>query len=199
MSAIHSAKLRFLLEGSQKRRENDMNGKKRIQAAFEGRSMDRVPVYQLSASCGVASELLGRDAYVGFGIQQWREAAALWEGPDAHEEFLERTYQDTLAINRYYGNDLYRFVYPRAPGKPTRKIDEHTYVYENGPEENWRVLRFDPSQEHIDVLLRLQAETQADLRIDGTIAGGQRTGVCGIAAGAAAPARRRPVAAGAGR
>ncbi|MDA0335081.1 MAG: hypothetical protein O2782_07960 [bacterium] len=118
-----------------------MNGKERIQATFEGRSTDRVPVYQLSASCGVASELLGRDAYVGFGIQQWREAATLWDGPDAHAEFLQRTYQDTLAINRCYGNDLYRFVYPRAPGRPTRKVDKHTYVYESGPEKNWRALR----------------------------------------------------------
>jgi len=129
-----------------------MTGKERVEAAFQGIPSDRVPVYQLSASSWVASELLGREAYVGFGIQQWREAAALWDGPDAHAEFLERTFQDTLAINRHYGNDLYRFVYPRAPGKPTRKVDEHTYLYESGSEENWRVLRYDPSQEHIDVM-----------------------------------------------
>jgi hypothetical protein len=129
-----------------------MDGRQRIEATFAGQSTDCVPVYQLSASCAVASELLGREAYVGFGIQQWREAAALWNGPEAHAEFLEKTYQDTLAINRYYGNDLYRFVYPRAPGRPTRKIDEHTYLFENGPEQDWRVLRYDPLQEHIDVL-----------------------------------------------
>ncbi len=136
-----------------------MTSVERVAAAFEKRETDRVPVYHISASYEVASALLGREAYVGFGIQQWREATALWNGPDAHHEFLQRTYEDTLAINRLYGNDIYRFTYPRCPLKPTRRIDEHTFLFEYGEEDQWKILRHDPSQEHINILFDWKTKT----------------------------------------
>ena len=129
-----------------------MTSRERVLAAFEQRETDRVPVYHNSASSDVASALLGREAYVGFGIQQWREAVALWNGGDAHAEFVARTFEDTLAINQMYGNDIYRFVYPRYHVKPTKRIDEHTFLYEYGDEANWKVLQYDPAQEHYSVV-----------------------------------------------
>ena len=129
-----------------------MTSKERIEAAFAKRKTDRVPVYHNSASSDVSSALLGREAHVGFGIQQWREAVALWNGQDAHAEFVERTFEDTLEINRVYGNDIYRFSYPRNSVQPTRRIDTNTFLYEYGDESEWKVLRFDPDQEHINVI-----------------------------------------------
>ena len=95
-----------------------MTSKERVLAAFEKRETDRVPVCHISFSSEVASALLGREAYVGFGIQQWREATALWNGADAHQEFLERSFEDTLEINRLSGNDIYRMVYGRYNVRP---------------------------------------------------------------------------------
>jgi len=129
-----------------------MTSKERVFAAFEKRETDKVPVCHISCSSGVASALLRREAYVGFGIQQWREATALWNGPDAHAEFVERMFQDTLEINRIFSNDIYRMIYPRYNVKPTKRIDADTFLYEYGPEENWKVLRHDPFQEHISVI-----------------------------------------------
>lgn len=129
-----------------------MKPKERIQAAFEKRETDKVPVYHNSASSEVTSALLGHEAYVGFGIQQWREAVALWHGPDAHAEFIEKTFEDTLAINRLYGNDLLRFLYPRYNVKPTKRIDEYTFLYEYGNEADWKIMRFNPEQEHYSVI-----------------------------------------------
>jgi len=129
-----------------------MTSKERVLAAFEKKETDKVPVCHISCSAAVASALMGREAYVGFGIQQWREATALWNGPDAHAEFVERAYQDTLESNRLFSNDMYRMAYPRYSVKPTRKIDEYTFLYEYGPEETWKVLRYDPNEEHINVV-----------------------------------------------
>jgi hypothetical protein len=125
-----------------------MTRRERIEAAFRKERTDRVPVAHVSASSDVAAKLLGREAWVGFGIQQWREARALWEGPDAHAEFLERSYADLLAVNQAMGNDLYRMLYPRYNRRPTKKIDAHTFLYEYGEEKDWKILRHDPSQEH---------------------------------------------------
>jgi len=124
-----------------------MSPPERVQAAFEKRATDQVPICHISFSSRVASALLGREAYVGFGIQQWREATALWQGEAAHQEFVERSFQDALDINRRCENDIARFTYPRYPVKPTQRIDDYTFLYEYGPEENWRILRYDPNQE----------------------------------------------------
>ena len=130
----------------------EMTSRERIDAAFKKQPTDRVPVAHISSSSDVAAGLLGREAFVGFGIQQWREATALWKGPDAHAEFVERTYRDGLEVNRLMGNDLYRMQYPRQSLVPTRKIDDYTFFYEYGEEKDWKVLKYDPAQEHITVI-----------------------------------------------
>ena len=121
-----------------------MTSRERVAAAFAKRDTDKVPVCHISFSSAVASELLGREAHVGFGIQEWREARARWQGPDAHREFLERSYRDALDINRLAECDIMRFAYGRCWEKPTRLVDEHTFLFEYGDESEWRVLRYDP-------------------------------------------------------
>jgi len=90
--------------------------------------------------------VLGREAYVGSGIQQWREAAALWEGEGAHQEFLERTRRDTIDLGRVLDLDMVRVVYWRQPERPTWRIDEYTFFY-GSQDADWRIMRFDPDTE----------------------------------------------------
>ncbi len=118
----------------------------RVQSAFDHRPSDKVPVYQAGFSSWAGSIVLGREAYVGGGIQQYREARALWEGPDAHREFLERSRRDAFEIAEVLDLDLIRPTYWRMQEKPTRRLDEYTFFY--GSEEGtWRVMRFDPATE----------------------------------------------------
>lgn len=124
-----------------------MNSIERVQAAFQQRETDRVPLMHVGFSSQVASALLGREAYVGGGIQQWREAQALWQGDDAHEEFLERSYRDAIDLADLCEVDIVRVAYWRYPKKPTRRIDVYTFLYAYGPEEEWQVLRCDPDSE----------------------------------------------------
>lgn len=128
-----------------------MNSRERVQAAFDKRQPDRVPVCHIGFSSGVASALLGREAYVGGGIQQWREAVALWNGPDAHVTYLERSYRDAVDIAMACGHDILRVTYWRYAAQPTRRLDENTFLYEHGPESDWRVLRYDPESEQCHV------------------------------------------------
>jgi len=124
-----------------------MTPRDRIRAAFDGEPSDRVPVCHIGFSSEMASALLGREAYVGGGIQKWREVVALWNGPDAHKEYLERSYRDAVDVARACDNDIIRASYWRCNRKPIRKLDENTFVLGDGPEENWRVLRYDPGSE----------------------------------------------------
>jgi hypothetical protein len=138
-----------------------MNSKERIAAAFRHEPTDVIPIHHIGFSSDIASALLGREAYVGGGSQQWREARALWQGEDAHQEFLERSFQDAIDVALLVDNDLVRPSYWRYPTKPTRKLDENTYLYEYGNESEWKVLSYDPGTEQASVV-DYQPKTVAD-------------------------------------
>ncbi len=118
----------------------------RVRAAFEHQASDRVPVFHAGWSSWAASVVLGREAWVGGGIQQWREACALWEGPEAHEQFVERSFQDAMAVSLAADQDMIRPEYWRYNLKPTRRLDERSFLY-GDPEGSWEVRRFDPETE----------------------------------------------------
>lgn len=120
--------------------------RERVLATFEKRPTDKVPIHNIGFSSRAASIILGREAYVGGGMQQWREAKALWEGEDAHKEYLERSEKDAFDLSVKLEHDILRLHYWRMPEKPAKKIDEYTFLY-GDPEKSWRVMRFDPDTE----------------------------------------------------
>ncbi len=135
-----------------------MTSHQRVVAAFNQQPTDKVPIHHLGFSSEVASALLGREAFVGGGIQIWREADAWWHSEDAHEEFMQRSQQDALDIARVCQHDIVRPTYWRPyrlrmiyERPPTSRPDEYTFLYEYGPEEEWKVLRYDPSSEQAEV------------------------------------------------
>lgn len=123
---------------------------KRVLFTFAKQKVDKIPIHHIGLSSKIASILLGREAYVGGGIQQWREAKALWEGEDAYKEFLERSIYDALEIADIFEMDIVRITYWRLPIKPSKKIDDYTFLY--GNETNWLVRKFNPETETFDVI-----------------------------------------------
>ena len=130
-----------------------MTPKERALAAFEHRPTDRVPVFHAGFSSWAGSIVLGREAYVGGGIQQWRETAALWAGEEAHAEFVERSRRDALDLTEVLDQDVVRVQYWRMPTRATRKIDEHAFLY-GDPDGEWQVMRFDAASELYQVVDR---------------------------------------------
>ena len=128
-----------------------MTPKERTLAAFEHKPTDRLPVFHGGFSSWAASIVLGREAYVGGGIQQWREACALWEGGDAHGEYLARSLQDCYDLTSVLDQDMVRVGYWRNAVKPTKRIDEHTFLY-GDPEGDWKVWWYDPQTEMYQVI-----------------------------------------------
>lgn len=119
----------------------------RVAAAFAGEPTDRVPIHHIGFSSRAASVILEREAYVGGGIQWFREASALWAGPEAHAEFVERSFTDAVELARATDQDLIRSQYwRRYHEKPSRRIDERTFFY-GDPEGAYWVRRFDPETE----------------------------------------------------
>lgn len=120
--------------------------RERVLATFEGEATDKIPVYHVGFSGYAASVILGREAYVGGAIQQWREMKALWEGHDAHREFLEKSERDAVDVALACEHDIIRLRYWGWGGKPTKKIDEYTFLF-GDPEKSWYIMEFDPKIE----------------------------------------------------
>ncbi|MFH0795737.1 MAG: hypothetical protein V2A65_01605, partial [Candidatus Omnitrophota bacterium] len=137
-----------------------MNPKERFEAVLLKKKTDKIPVNHRGFSSKAASYILGREAYVGGGIQQWRESKSLFEG--RHEEFLGRSFRDAIDVSLATHQDMIRPGYWRLPKKPTGKIDENTYLYEYGEEKDWEVLRFDPESEQANTFPYLPREMTLD-------------------------------------
>lgn len=122
-----------------------MNSFERVVNAFHGRKADKIPVFHIGFSSQVASRILGHEAYIGGGIQQWREATALWNGSEAHREYLEQSYEDAFEIAKICDMDIVRTSYWRLAQKPAKKINVNEFLY--GDENNWVIRKFHPETE----------------------------------------------------
>jgi hypothetical protein len=123
----------------------------RIDAAFRGEPTDRVPIHHIQFSSKMASLILGREAYVGGGIQQFREARALWQGGKAHAEFLARSLKDAVDLAIATEQDMVRPYHWRMNQKPAKLIDEFTFQYDN-PGGGYQVMRFFSETETYQVI-----------------------------------------------
>ena len=128
-----------------------MNSYTRVHMAFTKEKSDQVPIYCCCVSSRVASAFLGHEAYVGGGIQQWREVTALWRGGQAHQEYLERSREDALQWARVGDYDFVRRSYWRMPVKPDERIDENTFRFRRGDGTEY-VMRFFPESELFSVI-----------------------------------------------
>lgn len=136
-----------------------MTSRQRVLDAFAGRSVDRVPIAHIGFSSRAAALILGRETYVGGGIQLWREAAAWCQSPAAHQEFVERSLADAAALSRATGQDLLRWEYWRLPEMPTAQLDEHTFLF-GQREAHWRIHRLTPDNETFPVIAQGGPPTQ---------------------------------------
>ena len=133
----------------------------RVLAAMEKRKTDRIAIFHSGFSSDVGGKLLGRECYSGGGINQWREACALWEGPDAHAAFVEKTAQDSYDLNKVSHTDLIRPGYWRMSLKPTQRIDEYTFLY-GDPDGDYTVYQLSPVTELYQIIDKRQANMPAN-------------------------------------
>jgi hypothetical protein len=120
-----------------------------VQRTLQKLPTDRIAVNHRGFSSAAASRVLGREAFVGGGIQLWREAKSLWEG--WHDEFVERSFADALELARVTGQDIVRPQYWTNDRKPTGRADENTWLFQDGEERGWEILRYDPVVEQARV------------------------------------------------
>ena len=120
-----------------------MNAPARIAAVFAGRQPDRVPICEQAFASSVASQMFGRPMHTGSTELHYQEACAWDAGEQAHAAFVEQVYADTLELHRRLELDIL-FLPWRYATRPTRRLDEHRFLYGDPDGADWAVYLFNP-------------------------------------------------------
>lgn len=138
-----------------------MNSKERIETIFSWDVPDRVGRYEQSVYSSVASRILGRQAFTGGTSLHRDEAEALLLEGSAHDELIERVYQDRAELGRKLRFDMIGVPW-LLPVKPTGKTAENDYLYGDPEGEDWVIRRYDPQSETFGVVETAHSEETVD-------------------------------------
>jgi hypothetical protein len=128
-----------------------MTSKERVFAILSGTSPDRVALYEKSVYATVGSKLLGRPAFTG-GTTIHRDEAEAWlKGDAAHDEFVERFYNDFTELVRVMKYDCVKVPW-RMSARPSKKLSEYDYLYGDMAGDDWFIMRCDPESEHCGIV-----------------------------------------------
>lgn len=120
-----------------------MTGKQRVEAVFAGRQPDRLPIWEQGFASKPASEIMGRPMKTGGGRFRFENVKAADAGPDDLAAFQREAWEDQVALAEALDWDLVSVGWG-MPSKPSRWIDEFTFVFGEQEEgKAWSVWRFD--------------------------------------------------------
>jgi uroporphyrinogen decarboxylase len=145
-----------LLSESAGPEETFVSPAERVRCAFAHEEADRVPIYEQSVCCRVASELMGRKMRTGGGRIRFEETAARWESEEAWEEYAAQLIADVADLTRELGLDLVGMPW-RHSARPSQRLDEYTFRYDDPETGLWTVFHYDPASdvfEQVDSAIR---------------------------------------------
>ena len=125
-----------------------MTPRERVAAAYDLRTPDRVPVTELCVNHPVASALLGREAWTGFGgyVRGKLHNDLLIDG--RRDEYAERFTTDTLEVNRRLEFDVFQIQILPERGAPARlsRVGPHAWRHEER-DGRWDVHVWNPGND----------------------------------------------------
>lgn len=126
-----------------------MTPRQRVELVFQHREPDRVPVWEQTVCCRVASEIMGRRMRTGGGRVRWEETSARWESEQAWQEYVRRLLEDVGDLTRELDFDLVGVPW-RHSARPSEKLDEYTFRYEDPGIGWWSVYHYDRESDVFD-------------------------------------------------
>jgi hypothetical protein len=114
-----------------------MNSKERVQTAFAHGEPDRVPIWEWGIDNPVASQVLGREAWVGFAgdVRGKLRNSMLMQGN--FDEFRTRAVADLVELTQKLGLDIIRVLPESKAPTPPIAIGENRWRFENKAADQW--------------------------------------------------------------
>jgi uroporphyrinogen decarboxylase len=126
-----------------------VTSRQRVEQAFQHEQPDRVPIYEQTVCCRIASELMGRPMSTGGGRIRWEETSARWRSEEAWRDYVGRLLEDVGDLIRELGFDLVGVPW-RHSARPSARLDEYTFRYEDRETGWWTVFHYDELSDVFD-------------------------------------------------
>ncbi len=126
-----------------------MTSRERVEKAFQHQEPDRVPICEQTVCSRIASEIMGRPMRTGGGRIRWEETAARWESEQAWQDYVGHLLEDVGDLIRELGFDLAGVPW-RQSARPSAKLDDHTFRYEDPATRTWTVYHYDEGSDVFD-------------------------------------------------
>jgi len=137
-----------------------MTPRERVAKVFRHEEPDRVPIYEQTVCCRIASEIMGRRMRTGGGRIRWEESRAHWESEEAWQDYVGHLIEDVADLIKELDFDLVGVPW-RHGEKPSAKLDDRTFRYEDAENGLWSVFHYDEASDVFD-------EVDSAVRQEGT-------------------------------
>jgi hypothetical protein len=124
-----------------------MNSKERMKLAFAHHEPDRVPVGEIEINEPIATKILGRPAWMGFGGSHRGKRANEMALAGRMDEYFAREAEDRVELTRKLELDFIT-LYPHGKiyGKP-EVLEENVWRFSDPASGNWSIYRYQPESD----------------------------------------------------
>jgi hypothetical protein len=124
-----------------------MNSKERMKLAFAHREPDRVPTGEIEIDEPVASKILGREAWVGYGGHHRGKRANEMAAQNRMDEYFTREAEDKVALVRKLELDFLPILPHGKVTSGPEVIAENVYRYGDPKGEDWSIWQYQPESD----------------------------------------------------
>ncbi|MBI5117062.1 hypothetical protein HZA56_11365 [Candidatus Poribacteria bacterium] len=142
-----------------------MNSKERVRVAVAHREPDRVPVFELSINSPVASDIMGRQMYVGFGGWLVAKVFSEWMAEGRVLELALKIFSDWIDLYSHLELDILPMPTLPLTNETVEPVAENQWKYTDPDSGLWRVIGYNPESDyHSEIDSRIKQEGVPGLR-----------------------------------
>ena len=143
----------------------DMDSKERVKKAVAHEEPDRVPVFELTINAPTASEIMGREMYVGFGGKLVAKTFSEWTMEGRALELTIKIFQDSIELYSQLDLDIYPLPTLPLTDEVVEPAGENKWKYTDPKSGFWRIISYQPESDyHSEIDSKIQREGIPALR-----------------------------------
>ncbi|UCD57040.1 MAG: hypothetical protein JSV16_14690 [Candidatus Hydrogenedentota bacterium] len=142
-----------------------MTARERVRTAVSHREPDRVPVFELTINSPTASDIMGRQMYVGFGGWLVGKVFSEWMAEGRSLELAAKIFQDSIELYSHLDLDIYPLPTLPISNEIVEPVGENRWRYTDPESGFWREIAYQPESDyHSEVDSKIKQEGMVALR-----------------------------------
>jgi hypothetical protein len=141
-----------------------MTPKERVLATIAHKEPDRVPIFELSINSPVASDIMGRQMFVGYGGWLVGKVFSEWIMDGRTIELAIKIFQDSIELYSHLDFDIYPMPTLPIGNEIVERAGENQWKYTNSNSGFWHLIAYNPESDyHSEIDSKIKQEGIAAL------------------------------------